>query len=104
MSLNKNEMSFFDLFGATSSAFLEEFESPDQITESSVEELINFISEKSKNHSSDLDKKVTALNKAIRASYRLDQTAYEPINVVIACSLNTIKSYQQNLKILIRLF
>lgn len=98
MSLSKNEMPFSDLFGATSSAFLEEFESPDQIAESSVEELINFISEKSKNHSSDLDGKVTALNKAIRASYRLDQTAYEPINVAIACSLNTIKFYQQQLK------
>ena len=81
ISLNKNEMPFSDLFGATSSAFLEEFESPDQIAESSVEELINFISEKSKNHSSNLDGKVTALNKAMRASYRLDQTAYEPINV-----------------------
>ena len=98
ISLNKNEMPFSDLFGATSSAFLEEFESPDQIAESSVEELINFISEKSKNHSSDLDGKVTALNKAMRASYRLDQTAYEPINVAIACSLNTIKFYQQQLK------
>ena len=98
MSLNKNEMPFSDLFGATSSAFLEEFESPDQIAESSVEELINFISEKSKNHSSDLDGKVTALNKAMRASYRLDQTAYEPINIAIACSLNTIKFYQQQLK------
>ena len=91
-------MPFSDLFGATSSAFLEEFESPDQIAESSVEELINFISEKSKNHSSDLGGKVTALNKAMRASYRLDQTAYEPINVAIACSLNTIKFYQQQLK------
>ena len=98
ISLNKNEMPFSDLFGATSSAFLEEFESPDQIAESSVEELINFISEKSKNHSSNLDGKVTALNKAMRASYRLDQTAYEPINVAIACSLNTIKFYQQQLK------
>lgn len=98
ISLNKNEMPFSDLFGATSSAFLEEFESPDQIAESSVEELINFISEKSKNHSSDLGGKVTALNKAMRASYRLDQTAYEPINVAIACSLNTIKFYQQQLK------
>ena len=98
MSLNKNEMPFSDLFGATSSAFLEEFESPDQIAESSVEELINFISEKSKNHSSNLDGKVTVLNKAMRTSYRLDQNAYEPINIAIACSLNTIKFYQQQLK------
>ena len=91
-------MPFSDLFGATSSAFLEEFESPDQIAESSVEELINFISEKSKNHSSNLDNKITTLNKAMHASYRLDQTAYEPINIAIACSLNTIKFYQQQLK------
>ena len=98
MSLDKNELPFSDLFGATSSAFLEEFVSPDQIAESSVEELINFISEKSKKHSSNLNDKVTTLNKAMRASYRLDQTAYEPINIAIACSLNTIKFYQQQLK------
>lgn len=98
MSLDKNELPFSDLFGATSSAFLEEFVSPDQIAESSIEELINFISEKSKNHSSNLNDKVTVLNKAMHASYRLDQTAYEPINIAIACSLNTIKLYQQQLK------
>lgn len=34
----------------------------------------------------------------MHASYRLDQTAYEPINIAIACSLNTIKFYQQQLK------
>ena len=98
ISLDKNELPFSDLFGATSSAFLEEFESPDQIAESSVEELISFITEKSKNHSSNLNDKITALNKAMHASYRLDQTAYEPINIAIACSLNTIKFYQQQLK------
>ena len=98
LSLNKNDLPFSDLFGATSSAFLEEFESPDQIAESSVEELINFISEKSKNHSSSFDDKISSLNKAMRASYRLDQTNYEPINIAIASSLNTIKFYQQQLK------
>ena len=54
MSLDKNELPFSDLFGATSSAFLEEFVSPDQIAQSSVEELISFITEKSKNHTSNL--------------------------------------------------
>lgn len=62
--MNKNEIPFSDLFGTTSSAFLEEFESLDQIAESSIEELINFITEKSKNHTSNLNNKITALNKA----------------------------------------
>ena len=98
ISANKSDLPFSDLFGATSSAFLEEFISPDQIAESSVEELIKFISNKSKNHYSNIDDKITSLNKAMRASYRLDQTAYEPINMAIACSLNTVKFYQTQLK------
>lgn len=100
VSLDKKELPFSDLFGATSSAFLEEFVSPDEIAESSIEELIEFITLKSKNHASDLDDKVKALNKAMHASYRLDQVAYEPINIAIASSLNTIKFYQQQLKYL----
>ena len=98
ISSNKNELPFSNLFGTTSSAFLEEFISPNQIAESSMEELINFISQKSKNHCSNIDNKISSLNKAMRASYRLDQTAYEPINMAIASSLNTIKFYQQQLK------
>ena len=98
ISLNKNDMPFSNLFSATSSAFLEEFISPNQIAESSMEELINFISQKSKNHCSNIDNKISSLNKAMRASYRLDQTSYEPINMAIASSLNTIKFYQQQLK------
>ena len=98
ISLNKSDMPFIDLFGATSSAFLEEFSSPDQIAESSLEDLIAFISEKGRNHTSNPDDKASILQKAMRASYRLDQTAYEPINIAIASSLNTIKFYQQQLK------
>ena len=41
---------FSNMFGATSSAILEEFESPDQIAESSVEELIRFYFLKGKKH------------------------------------------------------
>ena len=49
------------MFGATSS-FLEEFVSPDQIAESSVEELIEFIFNKSKIHYSNIDDKITFFN------------------------------------------
>ena len=100
ITLNKNELPFSDMFGATSSAIFEEFISPDQIAESSMEELINFISVKGKNHTKNPESKVSTLQKAIRSSYRLDQTAYEPINIAIASSLNTIKFYQEQLKII----
>lgn len=98
ITLNKNELPFSDMFGATSSAIFEEFISPDQIAESSVEELIDFISVKGKNHTKNPENKASALQKAIRSSYRLDQTAYEPINIAIASSLNTIKFHQEQLK------
>ena len=98
ITLNKNELPFSDMFGATSSAILEDFSSPDQFAESSLEELMNFISSKGKNHTKNLESKASSLQKAIRSSYRLDQTAYEPINIAIASSLNTIKFYQEQLK------
>lgn len=98
LSLNKNELPFSNMFGATSSAILEEFISPAQIAESSIEELIDFISSKGKNHTKNPESKVIALQKAIRSSYRLDQTAYEPINIAVASSINTIKFHQEQLK------
>ena len=98
VTLNKNELPFSDMFGVTSSAFFEEFSSPDQIAESSLEELIDFISVKGKNHTKNPESKASTLQKAIRSSYRLDQTAYEPINIAIASSLNTIKFHQDQLK------
>ena len=100
ISLNKNDLPFSDLFGATSSAFFEEFVSPDQFAESSLEELMDFISVKGKNHTKTPESKASSLQKAVRSSYRLDQTAYEPINIAIASSLNTIKFYQQQLKMI----
>ena len=98
ISLNKSELPFSDMFGSTSSAIFEEFSSPDQIAESSLEELMDFIFVKGKNHTKNPESKASTLQKAIRSSYRLDQTAYEPINIAIASSLNTIKFYQEQLK------
>lgn len=95
---NKKTLPFSDLFGATSSFILEEFVSPDQIAEFPIEELTDLIFTKGKNHSKDPDTKVDLLKKAMRSSYRLDQTAYEPINIAIASSLNTIRFYQSQLK------
>jgi transposase len=77
---------------------LEDFLSPDQIAESSLEELIDFISVKGKNRFKNPNSNITLLNKAIKASYRLDKTQYEPINIAIASSLNTIRFLEKQIK------
>ena len=98
VAANKSESILSSGLGAASSAIFEEFASPDQIAESSIEELADFISLKGKNHFKNPLDKASSLHKAVRSSYRLDQTAYEPINIAIASSLNTIKFYQKQLK------
>ena len=98
LSLSKSELPFSDMFGATASAFLEEYLSPDQIAESSIEDLMNFISVKGKNHTKNPEDKASTLQKAVSSSYRLEQTAYESINIAIASSLNTIRFHQNQLK------
>src|SRR6056297_1631843 len=48
--LPKDDRPFSNIFGATSMAVLSEFLSLDEITYMPLEDLVNFISEKSKNH------------------------------------------------------
>lgn len=45
-----------------------------------------------------VNEKIDLLNKAIRSSYRLEQTAYNGINIAVASSLNTIKFLENELK------
>jgi len=86
-----DEKPFSNLFGATSSALIEEFISPDQIAETPLEDLVDFISVKGKNRFKNPIDNIKVLKKAMRASYRLDKTAYDPINTAIASSLNFIR-------------
>ena len=93
-----DEKPFSNMFGATSSALFEEFTSPDVIAQTSLEDLLNFISVKGKNMVKNPNNKISILNKAIKASYRLNQAAYDPINIAIASSLNIIRNLQDQLK------
>lgn len=98
VSATKEDKPFSNIFGASATSFLEDFLSPDQIAESSLEELIAFISLKGKNRFKNPSSNANLLSKAIRASYRLDKTQYEPINIAIASSLNTIRFLDKQIK------
>ena len=95
---DKTDKPFSNMFGATSSALFEEFTSPDVIANTSLEDMLNFISVKGKNRTKNPEDKIDLLNKAVRTSYRLDQSAYDPINIAIASSLNLIRFFEKQIK------
>lgn len=95
---NKKDKPFSNLFSNTCSALLEDFLSPDQIANTPIDQLQNFIIEKGKNHTTNIDNKINLLKKAAKAFYQLDKTAYDPINFAIASSLNLIRYYENQIK------
>jgi transposase len=96
--LDKDEQPFSNTYGATSAAVLTEFLSLDDITYSSIEELVAFVSTKGKNRFSNPHKTAKLLQKAARDSYRLDKVLYEPLNTSIASSFNVIKAFEDEIK------
>ena len=98
--LDKDEQPFSNTYGVTSAAVLTEFLSLDDITYSSIEDLVAFVSAKGKNRFSDPYETARLLQKAARDSYRLDKILYEPLNTSIASSFNLIKAFDAEIKII----
>lgn len=95
----KEDEPFSDMFGNTSKSIIADF-TPDDIVNMSDEDMINFIMEKGKSRFSNPEENVKLLKKIARDSYRLDKLAYDPINVAISSSFNTINALEDNLKVI----
>lgn len=89
---------FSDTFSATAQSVLLEFKSPEEIINTSLEELSSFISTISKNRFNDSKEVAQTLQKCARMSYRLDKAAYDPINTAIASSLCILRCYEAEIK------
>jgi transposase len=89
---------FSNIYGATSSAILTEYLSPQEIIDASEEALLTFIAEKSRNRITDIIKTTELLKKAARDSYRLDKCLYEPLNISLASSFNCIDTFKKEIK------
>lgn len=74
--------------------------SPQEIIDSSEEELLTFLAKKSRNRIADISKTSDLLKKAARDSYRLDKCMYEQLNVSLASSFNCIQTYQKEIKLI----
>ena len=98
--LEGDEQPFSNIYGATASAVLTEFMSLQEIIDSPEEDLLKFLSQKSRNRIADISKTSDLLRKAARDSYRLDKCMYEPLNVSLASSFNCIQTYQKEIKLI----
>ena len=98
--LEKDDQPFCDIYGTTSSGVLTQYLSPEEIIDSSEEELVAFLAEKSRNRIKDISKTADLLKKAARDSYRLDKALYEPLNVSIASSFNCIETFKKEIKVI----
>ena len=72
--------------------------STEEIASASIEYLINFLVDKSKNRFTNPEATAKLLQKAARDSYRLDKSLYDPLNATIAASLNCIKALEKEVK------
>lgn len=95
---DKKDKPFQNMFSSTSCAVIDYFDSPEQIADTPIEELIDFISKAGKNRFKNPNENAKLLQKAMRASYRLDKVSYDSLNVAIASSINIIKCLESQVK------
>lgn len=95
---NSDEKVFSNTFGKTSSSVLTDFLSTEDIINTPIDELVDFISVKGKNRFKNPEDKANLLVKAARDSYRLDKVSYEAVGSAIASSLTVINCLQTEIK------
>lgn len=93
-----NEKVFSDKFGATSLAVIENFDSPDDIANMKLEDLISFICEKGKNRFPNPEATAKALQAAARRSYRLPKTVNDSVNQVLSIQISSIRALVAQIK------
>lgn len=98
--LKGNKKLFSNKFGAVATSIIEDMLSLDDIAYMSVEELADFVADKSKNHFENPEEIAKKIQSAARNSYRLDKVAYDPITLALSSSLTLIKTYQKELKVI----
>jgi len=89
---------FSNKYGATASAVLTDFLSHEEIAQTSLEDLVEFLVEKGNNRFSHPEVVASTLQAAARNSYRLDKCLYEPLTIAIASSFNCIRAFEQEIK------
>jgi transposase len=89
---------FSDIFGATASAVLTDFITIDDIISMDIQELVNYINNKSKGRFADPDEVAKLLKVCVSQSYRLDKVSYDALNITISSNIRMIQMLEKELK------
>lgn len=89
---------FSDTFGATSESIILDFFSPEDVATRPLDELIDFLMEKGKNHFDDPAATAKDLKEATSKAYRLSGSLLKSINLILATSIETIHVLEKQLK------
>ncbi|MDR3455132.1 MAG: IS110 family transposase [Rhodoferax sp.] len=92
------EQPFGDPFGATSTVVLDQY-SVEDLVQWPPDELAAFLQAQGRGGFDDPAAVATALTKAARDSYRLDTVLAEPVSLVLATTMATIRTLQAQLKL-----
>ncbi|MED0924206.1 transposase, partial [Bacillus paranthracis] len=86
------------VFGsAMTELFLEKF-SLEELADMPLDELAEFLQEKSRNRFGDPKCVAASIQKAVKASYRLDKVVEDSIDVILGTSIAVIRTFQQQIK------
>ncbi|WP_206920138.1 IS110 family transposase, partial [Alicyclobacillus suci] len=88
---------FSDSFGATSLAVIQELE-PEQIAQMPLQELIDFLVDKSNNRFENPEETAKELQKVARNSFRLDKVMKDPVNLSLSVTLSVIQHMESEVK------
>ncbi len=97
-SAYKQQKTFSNEFGATSKAILTDFLTTDEIADTSVEKLTEFIIEHGKNRFADPDEIVKKIKAMARKSYKIRPELAKSVNLVLAMTMKNITVMQKSLK------
>ncbi|KGP76152.1 transposase [Desulfosporosinus sp. Tol-M] len=89
---------FSDTFGATSESLTLEFFSPEEVAARPLDELIDFLMEKGKNHFVNPEATALQLKEAACKAHRLRGSLLQPINLILATSIETIHTLEKQVK------
>ncbi|AFM41113.1 transposase [Desulfosporosinus acidiphilus SJ4] len=89
---------FSNTFSATSESLTLEFFSPEEVAARPLDELIDFLMEKGRSHFEDPESKARELKEAARKAHRLRGSLLQPINLILATSIETIHALEKQVK------
>jgi transposase len=93
----RQEKPLSQTFGAASAALLTEFLTVEEIAETTIEKLAEFLAQKGRNHFPDPENVAQAVRQAARNSYRLNKCLANPVNLVLSMTLENIRFFEKQI-------